>query len=47
MANKEPNECFSLTFALKTGFWDERKLEKIYKTAYSDAYNYYRKQIEK
>ena len=50
MANKESKKCFSLTFALKTDFWDEKKLEKIYKTAYAaygDAYNYYRKQIEK
>ena len=35
MANKESKECFSLTFALKTDFWDEKKLEKIYKTAYA------------
>ena len=49
MPSKEPKECFSLTFALKPSFWDERKLEKIFKTAYAaygDAYNYYRKQIE-
>lgn len=45
---KQEKQCFSYTFALDPSFWDERKLEKIFKVAYScysDAYQFYRKKI--
>ena len=50
MPNKEKQtkQCFVYTFALDPSFWDERKLEKIFKVeynAYCLAYKFYNKRI--